>query len=74
MAETKHTTPIIMPRALTVVDAASYLGIRRGLLYRLVGEGKISARKNGGRTIFLREDLDAYLDGLPAVAAKEAAQ
>lgn len=74
MAEVKHQSPIIAPRALTVIDAAAYIGIRRGLLYRLVGEGKIVARKNGGRTIFLREELDRYLDALPEIGDGEAAQ
>lgn len=73
MAEVKHQSPTIAPRALTVIDAAAYIGIRRGLLYRLVRDGKIIARKNGGRTVFLREDLDAYLDDLPAVAVKKEA-
>lgn len=73
MAEVKTQSPVIAPRALTVIDAAAYLGIRRGLLYRLVSEGKISARKNGGRTIFLREELDRYLDQLPQIGGGEAA-
>ncbi|MEM9556706.1 MAG: helix-turn-helix domain-containing protein [Acidobacteriota bacterium] len=51
--------------ALTVDDAAEYLGMGRTSLYKLVGEGKLTPRSNGVRPIFLRRQLDEYLSQCP---------
>lgn len=54
------------PGALSVVDAAKYLGISRSSMYRLTAE--CGARDDlrpvhiGGRRVFRVKDLDAYLE------------
>lgn len=56
----------ITPVAMKVRDAAARYGISRTKLYRLIGEGKIPAKADGGNTLVLRKDMEAYLDTLPA--------
>ena len=58
------SAPPSWARAFGVEDACVYLGgIHRSSLYRLVRDDKLRLRKIGGRSVFLREDLDALLDG-----------
>jgi len=46
----------------TLGEAAQYLGISRGHLYKLTSKGGISFFKpSGGRLYFTTEDLDGYL-------------
>lgn len=52
-------------RALTIIDAARYLGIHRTTIYRLAHSGQLSIRKIGGRAVLLRDELDRYLNNLP---------
>lgn len=47
-------------------DAA---GICRSRAFELIREGKLRAKKDGAATLVLREDLEAYLDGLPEASA-----
>lgn len=48
--------------AYTIKDAAQYLKVSTGFLYKLTSSGKISFYKpNGGRVYFTQDDLDAYL-------------
>jgi len=46
-----------------VNEAAAYLKLARGYLYRLVSKGRISYSKpTGGKLLFRRRDLDAFID------------
>ena len=59
-------------RGLTISEAATYVGIHRTTLYRLARDGKLKIRKIGGRSILLREDLDALIDAAPIVHGEAA--
>lgn len=52
-------------RAFTVLEAAEYLGKSASFVRRLKRENRLAARRDGKLLVFLREDLDAYLDQLP---------
>jgi len=64
--EKHETKPSIQPRALSIDQAAAYVGIHRTSIYRLVNRGKLTLRKIGGRSIILRDDLDALLEASAA--------
>ena len=49
------------PLTYSVTDAAKALSIGRTSLYALIGDGSLKARKIGGRTIFLHEDIVKFL-------------
>ena len=53
------------PLLISVKEAAAMLNCARSTLYLLLAEGKIVARKSGGRTVFLRGDLLDYANSLP---------
>lgn len=61
------------PQAPTIerangIDEVLYrLGISRSKLYLEIGDGRLVARKIGGRTVVLESDLRRYLDALPRV-------
>ena len=52
-------------QALSVLDTARRLAISKSRLYELIAEGSITARRLGGRTIFLDSDIEAFLASLP---------
>jgi excisionase family DNA binding protein len=52
-------------RAYTVPEAASYLGKSPSFVRQLKRDNRLPARRDGKSLIFLREDLDLYLDALP---------
>lgn len=56
--------------ALSIADVARASGLCRTLVYGEIRAGRLRARKCGRRTIILRHDLEAFLQGLsgPAVA------
>ena len=54
--------------AFTINELATEIGIGRSKIYLLMAEGKLKARKIGKRTIFLAEDVQAYLSNLPTAA------
>lgn len=54
--------------AYTVNEITKEIGIGRSKLYSEMAAGKIKARKIGKKTIFLAEDVQAYLSNLPAAA------
>lgn len=54
-----------LPRSMNVSEASIYLAVHRATLCRLAKAGAISARKIAGRTVFLRDELDKYLEALP---------
>ena len=59
------TTPI-EPIADSVIIAAKRLGISRSALYLELRDGRLKARKSGGRTLVSREAQREWLESLPA--------
>jgi excisionase family DNA binding protein len=53
------------PLALSPAEAARLAGIGRTKLYEAIADGSLPIRKLGHRTLILRRDLEAFLDGLP---------
>jgi len=47
---------------LSVNELATYLGVTRSTVYRLVREGELQSVKVGRRKKFRPEDIDAYLE------------
>ena len=54
--------------AYTVNEITKEIGIGRSKLYSEMAAGKLKARKIGKKTIFLAEDVQAYLNNLPVAA------
>ena len=50
----------------TIKEAAKYLSIGEPTLYRWMRDGKITFRKIGDSTRFLREDLDSFVQVFPS--------
>lgn len=63
----------INKRGLSIIEAGGRIGCGRSLVYDLIREGKLPARKVGNRTIILADDVDRYLSALPAIAPKRVA-
>jgi excisionase family DNA binding protein len=60
------TSTSLEPAALSVTDAAAYMGVSRATLYRIAaecgtGSSGLQVVRVRGRRLFLRRDLDAYL-------------
>lgn len=51
--------------AYSVTEAASIIGIGRDKLYDAIRANQLRAKRDGGRTLILRGDLEAYLRALP---------
>ena len=47
---------------LDVAGAAAFLRLGTSTVYKLSSSGKLASVKLGGRRVFRRSDLDAYLD------------
>jgi excisionase family DNA binding protein len=47
---------------LTTDQAAEYIGTRTRRIYELVQQGKLPVYKDGSRSLYKREDLDACLE------------
>ena len=60
------------PGWYTIKEAAKYLSIGEPTLYRWMRDGKITYRKVGDSTRFLREDLDSFIQIVPS--AKDVAK
>jgi Helix-turn-helix domain len=56
-----------MRAVLDITDAAYYTRFRERQLMDLVAAGKIPYRKQGKTVIFLRRELDAWLETLPGL-------
>jgi excisionase family DNA binding protein len=56
-------------RVLSVKEACKYISVGRTSLYKHIKSGLIPARKCGGRTIVLVDELDQALESLPVVGA-----
>lgn len=52
--------------SLSIEEVRSATGLGRTKIYALIGSGELKARKIGKRTIILKEDLEAFLSGLPS--------
>ena len=71
--QTAGCTPTIQPRALSTPDAGRYVGQSEGYLKKarrgLTDIPGPKFRKIGKRVVYLREDLDTWLDGFgPSIA------
>ncbi|MFN3725995.1 MAG: helix-turn-helix domain-containing protein [Allosphingosinicella sp.] len=53
------------PMAVSVNEAAKIVGTSRTALYEALQRKELSAKKNGRRTVILREELKRYLENLP---------
>ena len=49
----------------TVAEAAEYLRCCRGRIYNLSSQGRLKGRKDGGRLLFTRADLDRIVEASP---------
>lgn len=56
-----ESSEIASQGALSRTDAAKYLSISTRLLDKLASEGKIVRTKIGWKSVFLIQDLDAFL-------------
>lgn len=50
--------------AYSVSEAAEIANICRTIIYRMINEGKLKARKIGRRTVILHDDLVDFLNRL----------
>jgi excisionase family DNA binding protein len=63
IAHLENTPRDIVPRRLTVKQAAQYLGISESAVYHLRARRDIPFVKHGKALGFLRDDLDRWLEG-----------
>ena len=61
-----------MKLSLSIEEAMTATGLGRTKLYKIINSGEIKARKIGRRTIILKDDLEAFLAGLPSYSAENA--
>ncbi len=54
------------PLAVSVPEAAEMIGIGRSSIYNLFRDGKLQPYKAGKRTLVKVEDLQRFVDDLPA--------
>ena len=57
------------PLAYRPRAAAAAIGVSEALIYELISEGALPARKLRGVTLLLRSDLLAFLEALPLTAS-----
>ncbi len=53
------------PLALTLTEVVATAKVSRAEIYRALRRGDLSAKKQGRRTLVLREELARYLAALP---------
>lgn len=58
--------------AYRVNDVVDSVGIGRSTIYRAIKRGELTARKAGGRTLIMSDDLQAWLDALPVLKTSKA--
>jgi excisionase family DNA binding protein len=51
----------ILSAAMTVDEAANYIGVSRATVWRLLKRKSLARARIGGRTVVRRIDLDAFL-------------
>jgi len=54
----------LKPKSLSIEDALQYTGIGKTTLYGLFKQKKLTPIKIGSKTLILKEEIDAFLDGL----------
>ena len=55
---------------LSVPDAVAHSSLSRSLLYRLMADGRLKARKVGSRTLLSRAEIDALIETGTAPAGR----
>jgi excisionase family DNA binding protein len=68
-----HNVPFEQRKVLTIDETCAYLHLCRATVYKLLREGRISARKLDKRTLILRSSLDAMISALPPYERESAA-
>jgi len=56
--------------AYTVDEVVELLGVGRTTLYEAIKAGDLQTKKLGRRTLILAEELDRWVDSLPASSAR----
>ena len=51
--------------AVTLREASALSGLGRSTLYKLFGQGRLTPRKVGKRTLILVSELEAFMASLP---------
>lgn len=57
------------PAAMGEAMAAAYIGVSATKLRELVADGRVARVRLDGRRLYLRRDLNAFLDRLAGIAA-----
>ncbi len=57
---------------LDMLSAAQFTGWTEKTMRARVGRGRVPYRRDGGRIIFLRDELETFLRKLPGVTVEEA--
>jgi excisionase family DNA binding protein len=65
--EQKKRTSHVQARVLDFQDVADYLGCHRSHVYRLMKDAGLPAVRLGHRWVFLKDQVDAWLESKPAV-------
>ena len=55
--------------AYDVRQVCALSGLSRAMVYAAIRSGRLKARKHGARTLVLRDDLRAWLEGLSLLGA-----
>jgi hypothetical protein len=55
-------------------EAEAILGISHATLYRLIGAGRLDARKVAARTVITAASIAAFVDALPAAPVRTTGQ
>jgi excisionase family DNA binding protein len=66
-AESQHYTSTPLRRAFNICGAAEYCSCRCAAIEEAIRDGRLRARRLGRGFVITREDLDAFIDVLPAV-------
>jgi excisionase family DNA binding protein len=65
--DTQHYTSAPPRRAFSIYGAAEYCSCRCSAIEEAIRDGRLRARRLGRGFVITREDLDAFIDFLPAV-------
>lgn len=60
--EMRATTAPAAPRAFSVAETASLIGVSRSVLYKIIGAGALRTRKVGSRRLVTAVALDEFLN------------